>query len=89
MWYENEPEPVGACETIARPYTTSWDAMRGVVERMRADGWGWSVDEYTPGNADAFLHPPDDSAITLASAPTVTEAFCIAALIALGHMDAA
>ena len=72
----------GACGR----YTTSWDAMREVLARMVEKGWGWSVDEYSPGRADAFFHPPDGGEITLKSAPTVPGAVALAALTALGEI---
>ena len=68
-------------------YTTSWDAMREVVERMHADGFAWSIGEYVPGEPDAFFHAPHDGNVTNASGPSAPEAICIAALTALGHMD--
>ncbi len=70
-------------------YTTSWDAMREVVEKMSGDGFAWSIYDYVPGDRGAFFHAPDSGPVTHATAPTEPEAVCIAALTALGHMEPA
>ena len=77
-------------EAERRQYTTSWDAMREVVEKMRAAGWSWSVD-HTWGARYARagftrLHKDEYASGYAEAAP---EAVCIAALTALGHMEGA
>ena len=88
------PMPVGVPGVGYRPrYTESWDAMREVVEKMVSLDYGVALDggsydgtgvfgwecAFCPHGEEAF---PDE-------APTAPEAVCIAALAALGHMEAA
>jgi len=75
-----------------KPYTTSWDAMREVVEK--ATGRGWSVQMGINDDGSAFAHlfsapGPDGECFSVGygAAPMLPEAVCIAALVALGHME--
>jgi hypothetical protein len=74
-------------------FTTSWDAMREVVERLHATvspNGDHHVVEMELNGVDAWVcvDRMEDWQARV-TAPTAPEAVCIAALTALGHMDAA
>jgi hypothetical protein len=81
-----------------RSYTTSWDAMREVVEKMEALKFWASMVYKTDRNPDGTESAPGWYVVLrcvhggtrgdyVAFAPMLPEAVCIAALTALGHME--
>lgn len=61
----------------APPYTASLDAAIKLVDSALPQ-WGWCINDYRTGDADAFLHPPrpSDGSIEHASAGTPPLALC-------------
>jgi len=88
LWFQDGKER-GSDEAKCNWFTTSWDAMREVVEKMQEDCdvflefWGdreWTVANHPVGFRDAGY---------VVTAATLPEAVCIAALTALGHITEA
>ena len=84
------PDHPGEDNWIVPRFTTSWDAMRECVERLRGE---FGCIELVVGEDE-----PDDpnsascwigvgEGVAKAYAPTLPEAVCVAALVALGHME--
>jgi hypothetical protein len=77
------------CEVAPPPYSTSWEGMRLVVERMKADGWlAWIHDK--PAGAVAMFAQPNflgERSSRYHEAPTAPLAVCRAALAALKALE--
>lgn len=82
----------GIPTSLIHPYTTSWDAMREVVEKMREKSDGhftllafttnWRAKFDTPWQWDTC----PGQFLSFVEATTAPEAVCIAALTALGEI---
>jgi len=96
---EDGGTPRGYCADLPT-YTHDWEAMREVVEQMESEDFWVRMVRLTVRNQDGTEGPlewlVDFRCVRAgtrgdhqATAPTLPEAVCIAALTALGHMERA